>query len=89
MNIRLSVNLIAVAILFALGACRSAPTTPAAAAAAGYECRAEKQTGSNFPVKVCTTKAQRDAQREDAKTATGRLQRFPGSPCNPQIGPCR
>jgi curli biogenesis system outer membrane secretion channel CsgG len=83
---RLSSVIVALALL-ATSACS---TTPApTASAAGVECHSEKQTGSSFPVKVCTTQAQRDAQHDDTQTATDRIKRFPGSFCNPQVGACR
>ena len=87
---RLSSVLVALALL-ATSACSTTPAPTAApiAAAAGVECHSEKQTGSSFPVKVCTTQAQRDAQRDDTQTATDRIKRFPGSFCNPQVGACR
>ncbi|MEO8754340.1 MAG: hypothetical protein ABI624_16850 [Casimicrobiaceae bacterium] len=87
MNSQRSPTALAAASLCMLGACSSTPKAPATADAAGVECHAQKQTGSNFPVKVCTTRAQRDSQRDDAKEATDRMQRYPSAACSPQ--PCR
>ncbi len=77
-----------VAALLAMSACSTTPA-PATAAAAGVECHSEKQTGSSFPVRVCTTQAQRDAQRDDTQEMRDKMNRFPGSFCNGKVTPCR
>lgn len=65
--------LIAVLTALLLSACSSTePETAAvesneAARADGYRCERETVTGSRFPVKRCTTAAQREAEAAQAK----------------------
>jgi hypothetical protein len=73
-------------LLVALAGCatsRPAPPVVAPAAVVGSDvrCTVEKPTGSMLPVKVCTTKAQRDQIDASAREARDQMQRAHSPAC--------
>ncbi len=71
-------------VLLAAG-CAAQPAKNDAAtakAAPDVQCTQEQLTGSKIVRSVCTTKAQRDAQRDNAETVREEMQ-HPGGTCRP------